>query len=42
MEVVVASIYFIRQHVFNHSRFKKGLFLSYQDVLYYCEVRRLV
>jgi hypothetical protein len=38
MEVVVASINFIKSRALNHCQFK-DLFLDYEDVSYYCEVR---
>jgi hypothetical protein len=44
MDVVVASINFIKSRALNHHQFKEylaDLFLDYEDVSYYCEVRWL-
>jgi hypothetical protein len=44
MEVVVASINYIKSHALNHHQFKgylADLFSDYEDVSYYCEVRWL-
>jgi hypothetical protein len=44
MEVVVASINFIKSCALNHRQFKEylaDLFSDYEDVSYYCDVRWL-
>jgi hypothetical protein len=44
MEVVVASINFIKSRALNHRQFKEylaDLFSDYEDGSYYCEVRWL-